>query len=391
MARTAHFDGIVHRSALFAAVAALLMTACASIAGLDNEYELGDPGSGGQGGSGGSAQSSSTSTGTAGGAGGGVGGGGTAGAGGAGAEDCFDGVDNDNDGLIDCLDLSNCAAVVECVPAIPAGFTRYVRYQAASFMGAPTAPPLCPGGLQAEGFFAGPGDPSTCAACSCSWPGAACSAPTIECFQSNILCASGADYTTTAMNANCIPLPNFNPGGMSESCRIATPAVVSNPGMCMTSGGAETEAPMWKEEIFVCSLGATAGGCESGQMCAPKPQGDFTGLLCIATEGEVPCPSGWMTEQRIVYKGGNDNRACSSCACTSGVSCVGGSYTVYDNDDCTGTFVLVANANCVDATDQLGPSGSLKATLPTLMNGGCAGGDPTGAVEGTLPTTICCQ
>jgi hypothetical protein len=152
-----------------------------------------------------------------------------------------------------------------------------------------------------------------------------------------------------------------------------------------------TPEPMWQEEMFVCALGPTGGGCAAGQVCAPRPSADYMGALCVEADGDVACPSGWTTEQRTAYTGGTDARVCSGCACMSDVSCANdGSYTAYDENNCTGPSALVSTS-CTDVSAHLGTTGSLKPKVASVVNGQCGGGDPMGAVVGTGPITLCCQ
>jgi hypothetical protein len=223
------------------------------------------------------------------------------------------------------------------------------------------------------------------------WSGGACSAPTIECFQDTTACANGADATNTALNENCISMANFNDSMEAESCRISAPAVPTSMGTCSASGGAMTAGLMWQEEIFVCAVGSTGKGCDAGQVCAPKPSETYTGALCVEANDVVACPPGWLSEQRTGYTGGSDNRSCSACACVTGVACAAdGGYTVFDNDDCTGGNVAVSTG-CTNASFQLGPTGSLKPKVASVIDGQCGTSEPMGAVVGTEPVTLCCR
>ncbi|HZF55910.1 MAG TPA: hypothetical protein VE093_45155 [Polyangiaceae bacterium] len=380
-------------------VALALVSAC----GLATEGELYEEGasrtdmsaSSGQGPGGGASSTQGAGGGGTGGVGvGGAGGvgGGAAGGGGVSQEVCFDGVDNDKDGDIDCADSEDCAVVAECVPALPAGFLGYVRYHAEGYTGAPITPPPCPDGSPPVGYLAGPGGPATCSACTCDWPGAACSAPKIDCHKDTLTCNSAAPQSYTAMDENCIGMDNFNEFNQDESCAIVGPAMVKSQGMCTVSGGAATKGLMWQEEIFVCALGSAPEGCMGGQVCAPKPAVNYEGALCIHAPGDVDCPNGWKTEQRVVYSGGNDARGCSMCGCQTGVSCANdGYYTAFDSSTCSGGSAVV-NGGCTgDVTPYLGGQGSLKPKVASVVEGQCGGGEPTGEVVTTGAVTICCR
>lgn len=379
-------------------IVSVLLAAC----GLSTEGELyeeptgGDttpstsvgPGSGG---------GSSSSQGAGGNGTGGVGGkGGNGGTGGVGGdpqpENCFDGLDNDQDELVDCADAKDCNPVVECVPAIPAGWTEYVRYVVLPHTGEPISPPAC---AAPSGYFMGPAGAPTCDACSCKWTGASCSAPEIECFSGNTSCTGSVDAKHKAENENCITLVPFSAGGTDESCRISAPATVVNAGTCNASGGGgeKNELP-WKDEVFTCPVPVVNGaGCPSNQECAPKPGNDYPGALCIQSDGDKMCPAEFNASRVVVYKSGSDNRACSACACNNDLGCNNdGYYTAYDFNNCTGGQPVQVNGGCTgNVTENLGADGSLKPKLATVKEGTCSGGVASGSVDPMDPVTICCK
>lgn len=354
--------------------------ACTSIAGLDNDYELDEDGEGGEGGAPQGA--------------GGAGGGGTPGAGGSSPEDCFDSVDNDNDGLVDCADASDCEPVAACVPAVPPGWTQYIRAAVKPYSEVKPEPEPCSDGSLPASYLKGPAGAPSCGSCFCNWTGAKCTAPTIECFGLSSNCTDGVDATYTAPNEDCISMPNFSPSSTEDSCRISAPAKVSDAGTCVASGGEISAGPAWQEEVDVCpAVVAVGAGCDDSHACAAKPDPDDKGSLCIQAAGVQSCPSGWTGVELVVYEGGKDTRSCSSCACNDDVSCANdGFYVAYDTNFCSGPSDMVSGMGCDSGVGTiLGPDGSLKPTVSSAIDGTCGGGQPMGAVTGEAPSTICCM
>ena len=114
---------------------------------------------------------------------------------------------------------------------------------------------------------------------------------------------------------------------------------------------------------------------------------------------QVTCPAGW-TKTIVIYEHVTDTRACTACSCGDGATCGDSHYTFYDTATCTsaaanGAIDVGANGStaCTDVTADIDQqSWSAKATLP-LVHGNCpaSGGQPTGTVTPSGPSTYCCQ
>lgn len=354
------------------------MLAACSLSTQGSDYEPSGTSRAGSGGSGGVDAPS-----------GGTGGGGAGGSVAMGPEKCSDGADNDGNGAVDCADTDVCGALVECVPSAPTDWTTYARFSREQFPG--SGPPgKCADGSDPEVFYAGPAGGAACSACSCAWPGATCTAPEISCWKGTKNCVGESSFTTEAASSDCLELSNFV-STEDASCRLTGLPSVGNEGQCATVGG--ELGPAWDEVIYVCPAPPSPGegGCGAGERCVPKGGGAFGGPACAAKPSAEGCPTGWTASEVKSYGGADDERACKPCKCATGVSCVGGSYLVRAYNDCTGSMSTVDSTTCVEVTGQLDDNaGSLKPTLPTVMDGTCGGGEPSGSLNPKDPLTICC-
>lgn len=342
----------------------------------------GDPAGGGGAGAGPATGGSSTTT---------AAGGTTA----SGDEDCMDGADNDGDGAIDCAD-SDCTPGFECVPAVPGGWTGYFHISRTDY---PTLPPPCAGGDEPTLFHAGPAGPAECTACSCgAVSGAACSPPAFSCYTNSTTCGSGeVDLTAALQDGQCHKPANQIGAAFALSCAITEPSQVLANGKCEPSAADFPNKAPWQNEVGACEQ-PTGGGCESGQMCAPKASGNMGDGLCVQKEGDAACPAGAFSKKVQVYKDGTDGRSCAACTCgDSATTCNGGAYTVFDSNNCDNQGndppIPVDSSTCKNVTALLDVnSWSMQATLPKPQ-GNCppAGGEPQGAFSPTGPVTFCCQ
>ena len=156
---------------------------------------------------------------------------------------------------------------------------------------------------------------------------------------------------------------------------------------CTTSGGAVVASPAWATAVFTCAAPYDAGaaaGCDADAVCAPSGA-----PLCFEQAGAGECPAGFQTLDADAYDDGQDERACSACACA--LDCAG-SVDVWDDTGCGGSQVHVTGA-CVVAHnvfDSGTASVSGAAGAPTVS--ACTGGQSSGSVVPTgAATKICCR
>jgi hypothetical protein len=318
--------------------------------------------------------------------------GGVGGVGGSPTENCLDGIDNDGDNDPDCAD-SDCGDF-ECVAEAPAGWEGYFRIHTTPYPN--DAPSMCPDGTAPTTYFDTP-NPGDCSACSCgAWGNASCTAPPIACYNQSNSCMGNnmLDLSQLVPDGSCFDVPGIN-NNPARSCRLTGNAAVANPGSCQPAGGDLMILEPWMYQDDVCGKPIVGKGCGNKQVCVPKGDGDYNGPVCIRKTGTDMCPPNFP-DPVTVATGGTDDRACNACQCAvNGVTCSGGTYTVYDQDACGGGNVTVSSMNCVEVTQQLdGNSGSIKATaLPQAAGGACteSGGEPTGSVTPDEVVRFCCQ
>lgn len=362
---------------------------CAQIAGFEDDYVIGDVGVGGSstGTPSGTAGSGGTSaTGVA------TGGEGQAGQGGALGEDCLDGIDNDDNQLVDCEDPA-CQSGHECVPAVPAGWLGIYRVATAAY---PDASPACPNGADGEIYYDGAGDPASCTACSCgAVQNATCSLPQMLCYEDSSSCSGTPDVTSPA-DTSCHDFPYgfLCTGGCSspQKCELASLGAITGSPSCPASGGVPTLPDRWQYQHDACRYTELGGGCGPGQACVAMDAAPYDQPACILQAGTTSCPSGWPTTIDA-FGDATDTRDCSPCSCqTSGLSCSGGKATIFDNDSCGGGTMEVSGSSCHEIGNYSDDkNGSYRLTAATV-SGSCtpAGGQPTGNVVPSDPTTICC-
>ena len=328
-------------------------------------------GQGGQGGSSGQTSSSSSSS-----------------SGSPTPEDCLDGLDNDLDGTIDCAD-SDCTTGFTCTDEPPAGWTSVTLEQG---MGAPPAPMPCANGDVPESLFTGPAGPPQCSMCTCgNLTGNTCNAPQLLCFPGSQSCNNNqTDWTGNFANGNCAkPDIGFS---ISLSCRLGNTASVGQTGSCTPSTSDFPNKDTWAGWAQSCVIQTGSGGCAAGTICAPKPAP--TQSICIRQDGQQTCPAGWNTVEG--YAGGTDDRSCDACSCMANATCTGGTYQVFDSNNCDpngGNPITVDNNTCRNVSGQIDFTTWSVQKNPPMPGGSCTpqGGNAQGSVQTKGPVTFCCK
>lgn len=303
-------------------------------------------------------------------------------------EDCLDGLDNDQDGAIDCAD-DDCTVGFTCTDEAPTGWTSVTLDQGT---GAPPAPTPCIGGTIAESLFTGPAGPPECSACTCGdLAGTTCKAPGLNCYLGSSGCNFGQqDWTNNFQNGNCAkPDIGFN---VLLSCRLSGTTSVDQTGSCPPSTSDFSNKDTWSGWVQACQIQTVGGGCASGTVCVAKPSG--TQSLCIRQDGQQTCPAGWKTVD--AYTDGTDDRTCAACSCTANPTCTGGTYQVFDSNNCDpngGNPITVDNNTCRNVSAQLDNNTWSVQKNPPTVGGSCTpqGGEPKGSVQPKGPVTFCCK
>lgn len=302
-------------------------------------------------------------------------------------EICLDGIDNDVDGAIDCAD-ADCTVGFAC-ETIPDGWSPAWTEQG---MGSPPAAIPCGNGVMPETLFTGPAGPAECSNCTCqALTGTTCNAAQLLCFVSSQSCGTNQqDWTDSFTNGNCAK-PNISLA-MTLSCRLGNAASVNEPGSCVPSTSDFPNKDMWTGWVQSCAIDTSTAGCAASSVCVPKPTP--TQSLCIRKDGQIMCPAGWTAVE--AYAGGTDDRSCGACSCSANPTCTGGTYQVFDSNNCDangGNPITVDSATCRNVSGQLDfGSWSIQKNPPTA-GGSCSpqGGAPTGAVMPTGQVTFCCK
>jgi hypothetical protein len=119
--------------------------------------------------------------------------------------------------------------------------------------------------------------------------------------------------------------------------------------------------------------------------------------VCIQATGDRTCPDGWP-DRHVVYDGADDSRSCSDCTCgqPEGGTC-SGLVSLYKDGACSALVDAVSvvsdGPTCVQVQPKGSALGSQSLSMIAYQPGACApgGGEPTGALTPTGPTTFCCH
>lgn len=354
---------------------------------------------GGQGGSGATAGEGGTSASGGSGVSGGAGGtGGSSGMGGTGGvvfgpeTDCLNGVDDNGDGRTDCED-PQCQPDFECVDEAPSGWQGYYRVRTQPWADPEPAMDECnTSGAMPERVYSG-SVAGECSACSCgAHAGGSCNPRPIECWVGNNGC-QGTSEDWTDLLASC----QNRPGGDKElSCSVGTPTV-ADPGGCMPSTSViENTGELFQEVVDRCKAPPqVGGGCGVTGACIPKALPAYEGFVCVLQDGDQACPSGWGVPV-TTHESAIDQRTCSDCTCTPDATCSGGSYRMYDRNDCNDNGSDKNIGNCTgleDYTHDFDDTWSLRRTSEPTIAGSCTadGGVPGGAISVSGTSTLCCR
>jgi hypothetical protein len=122
---------------------------------------------------------------------------------------------------------------------------------------------------------------------------------------------------------------------------------------------------------------------------------DFS--MCIYHEADVSCPDAYP-DKHLVYAGFDDQRACSPCACSApvGSSCTA-ALSVFKDGACSASLlgsvpISSSKSSCFDLAPAGLPLGSKTVGALAYGPGTCmpSGGEASGTVEASGPSTFCC-
>jgi hypothetical protein len=278
-----------------------------------------------------------------------------------------------------------CGNGYACVGLVPPGWDGYYRIRTMPYMEQPLDG--CPDGAMGLTYFTKPSTSTPCQ-CSCSFDGATCSAPKLDCFWS-AGCLGTPDFSDQSVDESCIPdLPGSNG---NSSCRIAAESYLVSPGTC-TAMTEKMSTPPFEDQHHLCRV-QFESKCGNGGQCMITDFEPYDVSVCVIGDVSNACPSGFTNEMQA-YTSGTDMRACSGCTCdTSAITCSGGSYLAHEGDACNGiTKTVSGGGTCVDVGTYLdADTGSLRPQRGIPSAGGCSGAVSTGSVVPEGPKKICCR
>lgn len=278
-----------------------------------------------------------------------------------------------------------CGNGYACIGPAPTGWDGFYRIRTLPY--AEQSAALCPDGSMALTYFTEPSTSAECK-CSCTFTGATCTAPQIECFWS-AGCAGTPDYTAQTADESCIPDTTGANG--NSSCRIAAEPYLILKGTC-TATTEKVDTPPFENRRHLCPVQFNSE-CGNGGQCMVTYLENYDVSVCVIGDVSNPCPSDFPDEM-LAYTSGIDGRACNGCTCdAAAITCSGGSYTIYDGDSCSGVSKTVASGDmCADVGMFLdADTGSLRPQRGTPSQGTCSGGFSTGSVTLQGPKKICCM
>jgi hypothetical protein len=304
------------------------------------------------------------------------------------------------------IDDAAMACAGSCVPAAPPGWEGPLQILEVFSLDAGSQGCADASWVSALDLVAGPSaDPASCT-CNCGLPaGIACSTPSVSYFRDRACtqpCAAPTPVglTCTSLSATgCGTAPHFSMGPSSADGGACAPvATMSLPPLA------------WSSSAHLCAPAPSLelGACGSGQACVPSSDpSSAPPVLCVAQQGDVPCPSGYGFRHAPQSEPGadaggdggtpyyfaqhDDGRGCTSCGCEapSGATCTSSGIVAYSDSACTMTeMTMEPDAGCL-------AFGAYNATCAGAVAAGgrcvATGGLPTGGVTLTSPYTICCN
>jgi hypothetical protein len=299
---------------------------------------------------------------------------------------------------------SSCSG--SCVPLLPAGWDGPFLFSLSPEGSAPACPAEAPV-VAYQGHDGLNVPPASCGTCSCSAPSGSC-APPLSLSASSKPCSDSSGIVTPfdgtpAWDGSCTSHDCISPDPacahpMSIQSLIAEPLVKTEQG-CTPSIviAQDSTPPTWTTAALACRGNPTRGyECnEPGKTCVPSAVPPDFGI-CIYHEADVSCPDSYP-QKHLVYAGFDDQRGCSPCACSApaGSTC-SAMLSAFKDSACSAALFSIplssSGLTCVDLMPAGLPLGSKTVTALAYQAGNCnpSGGEASGAVEASAPSTFCC-
>jgi hypothetical protein len=287
----------------------------------------------------------------------------------------------------------------QCVAGAPSGWSD----PGPVWIGAESDAPMCPPNAPRVGYEGGAGlvgMPLLCGACSCAPSSGSCALPTTITASTSLCADAGAPIAfggPMGWDGGCI---TYASTGTPVESVTAVPLVVEETGCKSMQAPPPPQTKLsgtWSRFARGCTTSISGGACaDPGDTCAPAAPPGFK--MCVFYYGAaVPCPDvGPFTEQNVFYSGVNDTRSCSPCTCTSEPGTCTALLSVYSGSTCDDTTLLgsaqLSSHMPVCFGFAPGQLGSKSIGPATYTAGACtpSGGEPTGSMDATVPSTYCC-
>lgn len=263
-------------------------------------------------------------------------------------------------------------ATASCEPAGSCGVAVASGFEVVAFA---TSRDACPAGLASVDVVAQPAAGAgacTCGACASATPD--CGDVTLQTYYDNGVNATcgSTGFAITGKNGACSPKSNGFSG--HSSVGVAT----TDKGTC-TANASPNRAAVDATQARICLPKAGCGwpGCVS-------PPAPFA--VCLAHDGDVPCPSGAPKKTLV---GDDFTLSCGACACSVVSATCPGNLTFYDDAACSqNPRVLAADGVCVSRS---GTFDYYKWSPATPTNVVCTtSAPPAGTVGLAGMRTVCC-
>lgn len=231
----------------------------------------------------------------------------------------------------------------------------------------------CPAGFDASDVVEDPVPAAgSCACGTCAFAGTSCTGGAIVSKYASDTTCSGTGSNLQGNEGNCYA---FNGQFISTYAAMLAPAAV--PGTC-SAPGVGVPANVTKKERRVCTPRADA--CLDA-LCSPPA----ALAACIATSGDVPCPSSAPNRHLV---GSGVALSCAACSCTTQATCTG-TVTFYAGAGCTGATRVLQAGVCTQVNQASFQSTKWSGTVATQT---CANVTPATTATASLDgaRTVCC-
>jgi hypothetical protein len=268
--------------------------------------------------------------------------------------------------------------------------------------------PECPNGAPSVSYE-GRADlvaPTLCEACTCDPPTGSCALPLI--LTASSLACNIPGGATASFNApdpwdgSCDGTTQV-PGGAANSLTI-DPIKMTEDGCAVGMPiAAKVVSLHWNTFARACDVQWPMGPTDRS-ICLQADLAPPGFALCIFHEDDLDCPTdpgNMFTERHVFYRGVQDDRQCSPCACgaPAGSACTA-MLSIYKGADltCSGqalarNTITSEKSICIDIALAGQALGSKSAGPTTYLPGTCPplGGDGSGTAIPTHPATLCCR